>query len=310
MSETALPADPLVGQPTGRESSLSSWAGPYVTDMLGRGQALAQTPFEAYTGPLTAGTTGAQQAAFSGIANLAVPTEQMQAFTPGTFTDPGTAQQFMNPYLQAALEPQLAEARRQAEISRVNQAGRLTRAGAFGGGRQAVMESELNRNLLRNLADITGAGYNQAFQQGRQQFNTEEALRRAATEGTQRFGLEALAQQARLGGLERGINQEAIDAARRQFEEERLFPYRQIQFEQSLLQGLPLAAQNITYQQPGFFSELSGGTAGILDLLRTLGFGGSGGGSPSIDEIQDFVGEIVPANPRSPEDIVDEAINI
>ena len=279
--------DPLAGKATGQESSLSTWAGPYVTDMLGRGQALAQTPYEAYTGPLTAGTTGAQQAAFSGIANLAVPTEQMQAFTPGTFTDPGTAQQFMNPYLQAALEPQLAEARRQAEISRVNQAGRLTRAGAFGGGRQAVMESELNRNLLRNLADITGAGYNQAFQQGRQQFNTEEALRRAATEGTQRFGLEALAQQARLGGLERGINQEAIDAARRQFEEERLFPYRQIQFEQSLLQGLPLAAQNITYQQPGIINQLAGGAAnleGFFDTIADIFNRGGGGGGGATDE--------------------------
>ena len=34
-------ADPLAGQQTGTESSLSTWAGPYVTEMLGRGQALA-----------------------------------------------------------------------------------------------------------------------------------------------------------------------------------------------------------------------------------------------------------------------------
>ena len=32
----------LVGQQTGTESALSTWAGPYVTDMLGRGQALGQ----------------------------------------------------------------------------------------------------------------------------------------------------------------------------------------------------------------------------------------------------------------------------
>ena len=289
MSETALPADPLAGKATGQESSLSSWAGPYVTDMLGRGQALAQTPYEAYTGPLTAGTTGAQQAAFSGIANLAVPTEQMQAFTPGTFTDPGTAQQFMNPYLQAALEPQLAEARRQAEISRVDQAGRLTRAGAFGGGRQAIMESELNRNLLRNIADITGEGYFNAYNTGREQFNSEQRLGLDATGQAQRYGLDALRAQADLGGLERGINQEAIDAARRQFEEERLFPYRQIQFEQSLLSGLPLEAQNITYQQPGFLNQLAGAAdniEGFFDMIvdifnQSRGGGGSGSGSGS-----------------------------
>jgi hypothetical protein len=40
---------------TAEESSLSSWAGPYVTEMLGRGQALAGMPYQAYMGPLTAG---------------------------------------------------------------------------------------------------------------------------------------------------------------------------------------------------------------------------------------------------------------
>ncbi len=273
---TANP-DPLVGAQTGQESSLSSWAGPYVTDMLGRGSALAQTPFEAYTGPLTAGTTAGQQNAFSGVAGLAIPTDQMTAFDPGTFTDPGVSQQYMNPFLMSALEPQLAEARRQAEIERVNQAGRMTRAGAYGGGRQAIMEAENSRNLTRNLADITGRGYFDAFDTGRGQFNTEQRLGLDAAGAAQRYGLDALAAQARIGGIERDINQEAIDAAREQFEEEWRFPYRQIQFEQSLLQGMPLAAQNFTYQQPGFFSELAGGAGGILELLRELGFGGGGG---------------------------------
>ena len=36
-----VPADPMVGLETGRESALSNWVGPYVTEMLGRGQALA-----------------------------------------------------------------------------------------------------------------------------------------------------------------------------------------------------------------------------------------------------------------------------
>ena len=34
-------ADDIVGQQTGGESSLSNWAGPYVTTMLGKGAALA-----------------------------------------------------------------------------------------------------------------------------------------------------------------------------------------------------------------------------------------------------------------------------
>jgi len=292
---TQTVTDPLVGQETGRESSLSTWAGPYVTDMLGRGQALAQTPYQAYTGPLTAGYTAPQTAAFQGIAGLAVPTEQMGAFTPTSFTAEGTAQGYMSPYLQAALEPQLAEARRQADISRVEQAGRLTRAGAFGGGRQAVMESELNRNLLRNLADITGAGYQQAFTQAQQQFNTEQERQRASQEQANRYGLEALAAQAALGGQERGIEQSAIDAARAQFEEERLFPYKQIQFQQSLLQGLPLAAQSYSYQQPSGLSELLGGSAGIMSLIENLFKTPTPAGGPSPLTMGQLIGNTSPA---------------
>lgn len=371
---TQTVADPLVGQETGRESSLSTWAGPYVTDMLGRGQALAQTPFQAYTGPLTAGPSAAQTAAFQGVAGLTLPgalgqatttagqvasaaggmgytptqfTSQYQAptdiyqatdITTGAFT-PQAAQQYMNPFLQSALTPQLEEARRQAEISRLQDAARLTKAGAFGGGRQAIMESEAQRNLLRNLSDITGRGYASAYEQAQQAFTQDQARAlqaRQATEAARQaqgsqalsaaqqaaqygqaaqaaeeasrqfgagFGLDALRQQlagaqaqgalgqqglrsaldiygeqARLGGQERAMNQAAIDAARAQFEEERLFPYKQIQFQQSLLQGLPLAAQSYSYQQPSGLSELLGGAGGIMSLFQNLFGGGSGGG--------------------------------
>ena len=47
----------------------------------------------------------------------------------------------MNHFIQTALDPQIAEARRQAEIQRVANDGRLTQAGAYGGSRQAIMES-------------------------------------------------------------------------------------------------------------------------------------------------------------------------
>jgi len=358
--------DPLAGAVTGKESSLSTWAGPYVTDMLGRGQALAQSPYQAYTGPLTAGYTAPQTAAFQGIAGLAVPGAIGEAtttagqvagaaggmgFTPGTFTNqyqtpadiykatdittgaftPQAAQQYMNPFLQAALRPQITEARRQADISRLQDAARLSQAGAFGGSRQAIMESEAQRNLLRNLSDITGRGYASAYEQAQQAFTQDqaralqarqatEALRQAqgqqalsaAQQGAQfgqaarsaeeasrqfgaGFGLDALRQQlagaqaqgalgqqglrsaldiygeqARLGGQERAIEQSAIDAARAQFEEERLFPYKQVQFQQSLLQGLPLAAQAYNYQQPTGLSQLLGGSAGIMSLIEDL----------------------------------------
>jgi hypothetical protein len=265
-------ADPIVGKQTGSESSLSNWAGDYVTDMLGKGQALANQPYQAYTGPLSAGQSTAQQAAFQGVGNLSVPTGQMGAagFQPQKFTAQA-AQDYMNPYLQSALNPQIEEARRQAQITRLGDANRLTQAGAYGGSRQAIMESELNRSLGQNLANITGQGYQTAYDKAMQQFNTEQGAAQQAQNLTNQYGLQALQNQANLGAQERAIQAEGIAADIAQFEEERDFPYKQTQYQQSLLQGLPLAAQSYSYAKPSQLSELLGGSGGLMGLLQSFG---------------------------------------
>jgi len=264
--------DPLAGKQTGTESSLSNWAGDYVTNMLGKGQALSETPYQAYTGPLTAGASGLQQQAFQGVAGLALPTN-MGGFNPQSFTSDGTAQKYMNPYIQQALNPQLDEARRQAEISRLGDAARLSKAGAYGGSRQAIMESELNRNLMAKQADITGIGYNTAYDKAAQQFNAEQGLGLQAQNLTNQYGLNALGKQAELGAVERGIEGEGIAADYGQFKEERDYPFKQVQYQQSLLQGLPLAAQSYSYQEPSTLSTILGSAGGIKSLYDTL-FGG------------------------------------
>jgi hypothetical protein len=274
----------LAGGLTGSESNLSNWAGPYVTNMLAQGQAIANQPYQAYTGQLTAGTSPLQQQAFQGAAGLATPTN-MGGFTPQSFTGQGTAQQYMNPYLQQALDPQLAEARRQSQITQTQNAGKLTGAGAYGGGRQAIMDAETQRNLATNLANITGQGYSTAYDKAMQQFNVEQQAAQQAQNLTNQYGLNVLGQQAGLGQVQRGIESEAVAADRNQFEEERLNPYKMVQFQQSLLSGLPLAAQTYNTAQPSWLQSLAQGTtfgANSLDaILRTLGLSSGQTGTTS-----------------------------
>jgi hypothetical protein len=241
--------------------------------MLGRGQALAGQDYQAYGGPLTAGASNLQNQAFQGIAGLAVPTQQMQAFTPQQFSA-ADAQRLMNPYLESALNPQIEEARRQSEISNLQNRTALTKAGAFGGGRGALMESENQRNLLSNLSGITGQGYKTAYDQAMAQFNREQDQGMAATTAAQNYGLAALQKQAELGGVERGIEQEGITADYGQFKEERDYPYKQVQYMQSLLQGLPLAAQTYSYSQPSALSNILSQSGGVMDLYDRI-FGGT-----------------------------------
>ena len=258
----------------GTESSLSPYAGPYVTEMLGKGAGLASEPYQAYTGPLTAGPSELQTQAFGGIASLNIPTEQMGAFNTQSFTADQAAK-FMNPYLSAALQPQIDEARRQSDISALADRSRLTKAGAFGGGRQAIMAAERDRNLLQNLAAITGKGYSDAYDKSMQQFNVEQNRGLSAAEQASKFGLAALQKQADLGRVQRDIESEGITADMLQFEQERDYPYKQVQYMQSLLQGLPIATQSYTYTQPTALETLRQDTGDVMALLTSI-FGKKG----------------------------------
>lgn len=295
---------PAAGQ-TGRESSLSPWVGDYVVDMLGRGRAAASQPYTAYTGPLTAGPSDLQTTAFygregtGGLASLTTPATMGESYTPVSFTagletpitvaDPlggegetrqltTVAEQYMNPYLQASLRPQIDELRRQAELARMADAQRLSEAGAYGGSRQAIMESELNRNLLRGIADVQAREYATAYDRARAQFNTEEQARRAAQAAVDKYGFDVMAAQQAAGATQRGITGEGIAADYRQFIEERDYPLKSAQYMQSLLQELPMSAQSYQYMATDPVQAATGGISGGLGLAKTfmklIGLGG------------------------------------
>jgi hypothetical protein len=252
----------------GTESNLSNWAGPYVTDMLGKGQALSETPYQAYTGPLTAGASELQTQSFGNAANLNVPTG-MGGYTPGTF-DTTQANKYMNPYLSAALDPVLEEQRRQAEIDRVNESARYTKAGSYGGGRQAIADTENLRNLGNLQNKTLTEGYKTAYDKAMGQFNTEQGLGLQAQDLTNKYGLGAIEEQAKLGTTQRGIESEGIAADKAQFEEERADPFKKVQFQQSLLQGLPTTAQSYTPAQTSALQDLMSTGAMSTALYKQL----------------------------------------
>lgn len=292
---------------TGTESNLSNWAGPYVTEMLGKGQALSEMPYEAYSGPLTAGPSALQAQAFEQAGGLQTPAAIGQAATTAggiaeaaknlNYTPVGTtfgtteAQQYMNPFLKAALDPQMAEMKRQADIQRMADAARLTKAGAYGGSRQAIMESEGARNLLDLQTKALGTGYSTAYDKAMAQFNADQARKvqeaqygstlglqglQAATQAAQAQGQLGATQSAAdiagvktmadLGATQRGIAAEDVAAQKAAFEEARLNPYKMVQFQQSLLSGLPLAAQTYNVAQPSTLQQILAGLGGGAKL--------------------------------------------
>ena len=278
-----------LGTQTGVASSLSPYIGPYATEMLGQGLGAAGLPYVAYTGPLTAGSSALQKQQFQGLAGLTIPTEGMTAFS-GSMADPASVNMYMNPYLQNVLDPQLKELRRQADISRVADASRLTQAGAFGGGRQAIMEAEGRRNLLDQLDKTLGEGYYKAFGEAREGMKFD----RDTQEGDRQYGLAALDRMGTAGATQRDITAEGVEADKLQFEEERDFVYKMPVYLQSLLQELPLSATDVSFATP---SALSSGAASFSDILALL-YSMSGMQAP----------DTTPTTPTTPEEQEQEGV--
>jgi len=346
---------------------------------LTRAKSLGAEGYQAYGGPLTAGESQLQTKAFQGIGGLSVPSSIGTAATTAgnvanqfagmsynpsqfgnQFNAPGAyqtgqfdtdtfgaeqAQQYMNPYLQAALNPQLEEARRQSQITQLGNQAKATQAGAFGGSRQALMDAETQRALGTNLANITGQGYNTAYDKAMAQFNADQARQMqvqqageqsrqfgagqgmtAAQQAAQyglagqqeaekskqfgaNYGLESLKnqlaaaqaqgqlgltentanlanlqQQLTAGDAQRKIESEGVKADLDEFNVQREFPYKQIQFQRDILSGLPVSA--ITSQAPQI-NDVAALVASMGGMSKMID---SANANPSVKKLLKYLG--------------------
>lgn len=164
-----------------------------------------------------------------------------QAYTGGTFNAgtvsaglgaPGTVQSYMNPYLQNVVDVQAREARRQADIQAAQDARKFQ--GAFGGGRQALYQSEGIRNLQQQIGDIQAKGLQSAYDTAMKQRLAEAEQYRLGQEATAKLGLEAQkeAEASRQFGSKQGLASAELAAkygldAQRLGEESRQFAAKQ-----------------------------------------------------------------------------------
>jgi hypothetical protein len=252
------------------ESTISSWAGPYITGMLGQTQALANSPYQTYQGPLTAGTSDLQNKVFQGLGGLTFPGNLGQSFsssgapTIGANGQPvgggaSPAAQYMNPYLQSVLNPQMDELRRQNAITNMQTNAKLTGAGGFGGGRQAIMNAENNRNLMQEMNKTVGQGYASAYDKAMGQFNTEQGQSK-----------DLVNMLGNAGQVQRGIEQEGVTADYNEFLNQRDYPMKQLQFQQSMLQGLPFQTVSNSPASKSGIGKLLESATGMQDLEDAL----------------------------------------
>ena len=302
-------ADPT--QTVNTTTTIPDYAKPYVESMLGQAQAVTdinQNPYMQYQGERVAQFTPLQQQAFqnaglmqtapqlqdatamAGMAGLGALNTQY-TFTPSNFTGQ-TAKDMMNPYLDVMDQA----TRRNAAIAQQAQQAQAANAGAFGGGRDAIMRAQANAELQRNL----GQNQYNAFQNAQQQYNTQNQLNAQQQQFGAGLGLQGLQtanqaatnlsnigntqynqnmginqMQAQYGGVQQQQLQNDINNKYQDYLNNLNYPYQQLSFMSNLLRGLPMTNQTSqVYQQPpSMLSQVAG--AGIT--AKALGAFKDGG---------------------------------
>lgn len=304
-------------------TTIPEYARPYAERALGQAAALTDinvNPYQAYQGERFAQFTPLQQKSFEGAYGMQTAGQlgtgtglatmaglgglgmagSYNPYQTGQFTG-GAAQEYMSPYMQNVVDVQQQQAQRQADIANQGIGAQAAKAGAFGGARQGIMQSQAAADLARQKADIQAKGLQSAYQQGADQFNREQQLREQSRQygaGLGMQGLQAATQAAgTLGGLGQQQFQQGMDINKLQqqygtqqqsqvqnilgaqyqdFLNARQYPYQQLGFMSDILRGLPLSqSYSQSYQQPpSMLGQLAGIGMGAYGM-----FGKKDGGS-------------------------------
>jgi hypothetical protein len=157
------------------------------------------------TGGLGYGAQGSQ-AGQQGAGYGALGAQQGLSYGQGA-TNANAVQAYMNPYLQATLNPSMQlQAQQFGQLNAQNQ-GQATQQGAFGGGRQAIMQGLNQQNQMLAQNQLVGNAYNQAYNTANQNMQAASQL------GMQGAGLGIQGQQAAMQGA--GLGLQGVDAAMR-----------------------------------------------------------------------------------------------
>ena len=213
----------------------------------------------------------AQTLAQQGVGSFEPFLQQAQAAT-----GPQAFQQFMSPYQQQVIDASLAEFDRNAQIQQQQIADQAVASGAFGGGREGVMQAEYQAGSDRNRAALQAGllqqGFGQAQQAAQQQFANQMGLA-SALPGLQRGDISTLGS---LGALNQAQQQAQLDAQREATRMATYQPQEQLQQYGNLVTGIMggMAGSGTTTQQvpdPTFLQTALGAAAtgaGIYGALK------------------------------------------
>ena len=282
----------------------------YIPGLLPKAQEIYSKDYAtAYAPLISSGLTGA-----GGIASLSpmqqqIGTELGQMGTPSQFnmgtgaagsaygilggnmpsiTNQGIMQQYMSPYQQNVVDVQKAEAIRDAQKGLMAQNLGAARQGTYGGARQLLAQTELDRNLQTNLGNIQARGLQSAYEAAQKGLEAErtaqlqrgtalgqlgDVFTRAGT-AEQAADIDRLKTMGAYGDLQRAYEQQVLDARKADLTRQAEFGQEQLGSMANILRGVPTSKTGettaVTTPPPSFASQLGGLGLTGLSLYNML----------------------------------------
>jgi hypothetical protein len=262
-------------------------------------QSLGSQPYPTYGGSLVAGFTPLQNQAIGAVPGAATAYQPLMgaaeasAGAAGSINplalnpaDPNTVAQYMNPYVQNALAPQIHQLQTQLGQQQMATNAQATAANAFGDARQGVQNSLNNYYGNLSLNDLLGQGYNTAYtnamntigQQQQMGLGEQQAMNAISQNlgnlagQNQQLGLTGANAVYNAGQLQQQLSQQGLNAAYQQYLNQVNWPYQMLNVQESALSNSPynitnyqtLPNANMTAQGLGTFASLAGAAGSLL----------------------------------------------
>ena len=251
---------------------------PYAEDIAKQAQRLSARQYTPYKGERIAGMSPAQVSALEQTKQMGpsryYPAAGLAALQGTQEFGMPQAQVYMSPYQQAVTDIAKRKATTEGQQALQQIRSQAARAGAFGGSRQGLIESQEIANLGQRLSDLQARGSEAAYQSAQQQFERDRqaklagAGQLAAIGGAQQQAeIQRLQALERAGTLEQAEAQRLLDLRYKDFLRQQDYPYQQLAAYSSAIRGLgpvsPVTTQ--AYQTPPSpFQQMLGlGVAGL-----------------------------------------------
>lgn len=273
---------PASEQVVKNETVIPEYFRPYLERTLERGEQLSLEPYQAYGQPRTAGFTPEQLQSFNmtqqnvGAYSGDLNNARNLAADAGRALPDINMSEYMNPYTQNVINVAKREAWRDDQILGNQLDANAVNAGAFGGARHAIQESEARRNLSQRLSDIQTQGMSEAYDRGVAALGADRSAQAQAAglssnigAAAQDLGLRDAAAVGAVGGQRQAQQQLLMDQAYQDFLAQREDPYERLAQYSGILRGYQPSGNryetvNTTTPSPSVLSQVAGlGAAGV-----------------------------------------------